>query len=178
MPRDYCPADGFADSIHHVEFAPARRTIKLFDMTSSCNHKCATSMPFMRPAPCLWRTWSVATASNHQHKCQRKSKTHHRHDAFRLRCFHACSVQLRLCTACRNDKAVCACMHSTGDCRSVPRPHLRMCHVSLLTAQSESECCYCCGSSDHIWRTRPHCSSPFKELTSHFSGHNSFHCER
>ena len=32
MPRDYCPADGFADSIHHVEFAPARRTIKLFDL--------------------------------------------------------------------------------------------------------------------------------------------------
>ena len=40
-----------------------RRTPNLFDLTSSCNHKCATSMCLMLPIPCRWRMCCYAFAS-------------------------------------------------------------------------------------------------------------------
>ena len=39
------------------------RILNLFDLTSSCNQKCATSVCFILPIPCRWRMCSVAGAS-------------------------------------------------------------------------------------------------------------------
>ena len=61
---------------------PTRRTTHLFDLTSSSNHKCATSMCFMPPMPCLWRLCPVALASITSTSCTTNPKVaHHRRES-------------------------------------------------------------------------------------------------
>ena len=53
-----------------------RRTLYLVDLTSPCNHKCATSMYFNLPIPCRWRMCSVAFASMTNTGFATKHKSH------------------------------------------------------------------------------------------------------
>ena len=135
MPREYCPTECFVPISATCCSLPTRHTTNLFDLTPSCNHKCATSKCFMWPIPCLWIMSSMALASI----TSASFTTNPRSQITRF--LPTPVLPVPQCTIipphCLSQRCF---VRATCDCQSAPHPHSRnfvfLCHLPGLSTSS------------------------------------------
>ena len=147
-----------------------RRTFNLIDLTSSCNHKCATSMCFIfANALSVWNVFCCFCV-NDQHWLHCKTQVaHHALDALRFSRSECSCIQLCFCTA-SGDALSVSCVRFSKRCRPTSAtPALEVFLVSLSPAQSNPEKTITSELTFPNSKTWIHYLSPIKYRTSRFN---------